>query len=663
MYSTNGKQYFYECWLNFDDSLFQYSRNNNISFILIVSQLKRGLILMNTDRISRSPELNKTLCNEYDEKDFSLLIDKLERVSKQLNQNHYIKGTASILTRIIEDAKSPTMILFTGKERVGKTTLINVLLGRKLLAPSQKFPTSINTFIRFGEEEYIKAVFSDGVTVTFDIEKIHFFTASNHSIAQVLRQYLEYIEIYIPHDVLKNAILVDSTALEIGENNRAYIKPTLLRRVDEIFYVISDTSIMTEPEINFLQTLANQSLKPYIIKNQNKAISGHIHMNTQFEEEDAKAYCEDILNVSTYKALEAQKTNNMQLFIDSQISTLTHVIQSLTANPLKKQRTIIQQFMNWLQLFHKELELILEREPLQSAIFNMKEYSTNLTDVTYSQRDLEVVKSYEEEYETVSKIFLQTQTLYQLLQLISTEAYLRDKDVETFEGIAVTYQQTVRDYRNLHRQYLVELSQLEKMQSKLNNKRFMQVLLKNNDRDKLMKSRIDSLNNLRNQCEDYVETIKKMETKLLKELNFIQFHLTKLAEQKLSTILEQVNAVNVQRNEQTLHFKSYQNKVGEFMCIVEAQCYLVDEIKPYLVGEDSPLLPQEKHTVASLINQFGEIDITEDGGITQLTVSTTNEMKPISINFESNYPLHPLQLTQEDILSTIPHVPEIINNL
>ena len=76
------------------------------------------------------------------------LIERLKPLHVILSQNSYVKDTTYRLKRIIDDAGSKPIILFLGKERDGKTTLINSLLGRKLLEDNKNEPKHVNTFIK-----------------------------------------------------------------------------------------------------------------------------------------------------------------------------------------------------------------------------------------------------------------------------------------------------------------------------------------------------------------------------------------------------------------------------------------------------------------------------------------------------------------------------------
>lgn len=125
------------------------------------------------------------------------LVDRLRQLHGIIVQNTYVKDTAKHLNRIIQDANNQTMILIVGKERVGKTTLVNGLLGRHVLPVSEQHPTGVNTFLRYGEHEEIRAYFLDGVVAIFDMSKLELLTTGDTFASEILREHLDYLEVYL----------------------------------------------------------------------------------------------------------------------------------------------------------------------------------------------------------------------------------------------------------------------------------------------------------------------------------------------------------------------------------------------------------------------------------------------------------------------------------
>lgn len=264
------------------------------------------------------------------------LIERMKPLHVMLEQNTYITDTTKRLKLIIEDAREKEALLFLGKERVGKTTLINALLGRELLSVSTKNPTSVNTLIKYGERECVKAYFYDGMIATFDIDKIQLLTTGDTFSAQIIREHLDYIEVYIQHELLQHATIVDTVALQVGADNTAYFSNVMLERVQEVFWVLRNGSAATLDEYNLLVKMNEQNIKPYFIVN---AVDERAATTSDFMKEELARYgelCKEMLSVSALQAIEAKKTNNTQLLIDSNITQLAQLVKEVAHNPAKK---------------------------------------------------------------------------------------------------------------------------------------------------------------------------------------------------------------------------------------------------------------------------------------------------------------------------------------
>ena len=585
------------------------------------------------------------------------LIERLKPLQVILSQNTYVKDTTRRLNRIIEDAENQPIILILGKERVGKTTLINSLIGRSLLEDSTHSPTILNTFIRYGEQECIKATFLDGMIASFDLSKLHLLTVSDTYSAQIIREHIDYIEVYIKHDLLKNVTLVDSTALEVGSNNTAYFSHSLLQRVDEVFWVLRSGSSATEDEVNFLNKLESLGHKPHLIVNAIDQSNSNVH---QFIESEKLRYGNkvgEIVAVSALLAMEARKTNNTQLLIDSKIAELSQLMQRLMVDQQKKTRHVTELFVHWLERLRKEIEVIPEREPYISAYENLLQYSNDIEhEFTLQQRDSALITSYEEEYQQVSQVFKEVQTLYQLLQKLASDLYLRDSLIEQFEEIAILYQKNVREYRKLHVDYSMEYARFEKQYKKLTG-HVLSFPLNGTELDHEMKDRIKSLNKLQLQCALKVEQIQKYEEFVCKNLYPVQNRLNELASKRLKEIFNQVSDLNLQRKKEHTFLKSYADKLAEFDCIVESQVFLREAVLPYLTEGDLLLTDQEKTHVQNSIECICAVDLTHQSLYNRLNIKESDDLMA-QLEFESKYKLVGLSLTENDVRSDIPELPK-----
>ncbi|MEG0472153.1 MAG: GTPase [Solibacillus sp.] len=584
------------------------------------------------------------------------LIERLKPLHVVLSQNSYVKDTTRRLKRMIDDSESQPMLLLLGKERVGKTTLINSLLGRALFTVGNSQPTSISTFIRFGEQEYIKAYFLDGVIATFDISKLHLITVSDTFSAQIIREHLDYIEVYIKHDLLKEVTLVDSVALEVGPNNTAYFSQTLLQRVDEVFWVLRNGSPATEDEVNLLKKMQTFAIVPHFIVNGIDEAEGDV---TQFIASEKARYGHligDVIAVSADQALEARKTHNMQLLIDSRITQLSQLIQRIVSDQDKKTRHVSEQLIHWLERLRKEVEMIPTREPYLSAFESVERFNSEAEfEFTRQQRDTALISSYEEEYEKISSIFQNVQTLYQLLQKLASELYLRDAQVEKYEENAALYQQFVRDYRKLHGEYSMEFTRFEKQFKKMTGKS-LTFPIHEPEIAGFLKERLATLNKIQQQCAEKLEVIQKYEVYVCENLYAVQNRLNDLAAKRLKSIISQLSDLNSQRKNERMHLKSYVNKLAEFNCILEAQSFLREAVLPYIEGEQLPLSEQEKLHVHNTIDCICAVDLTHEALTKRSTIPEPDNLMS-QFEFESKYKLVGLSLTESDVKSDLPELP------
>ena len=604
---------------------------------------------------------NQHSINEEEQTDLQQLIERLKPLHIILSQNSYIKDTTSRLKRIIDDANSQPIVLFVGKERVGKTTLINGLIGRNLLEDSPLEPTSVNTFLKYGEEECIKAVFLDGMVATFDISKLELLTVSTTESAQIIREHIDFLEVYIQHDLLKKMTIVDSVSLEVGANNTAYISYSLLQRADEVFWILRGDSAATEAEIKLLHKLHSFGKNIHLVVNGIDKMEESVETFIDAELTRYGSYISEVVAVSVLQALEAGKTNDTQLLIDSRITELSQLLYQLVSNKEKKTRHVTELFIHWLELLRKEIELIPSREPYKSAFENVEQYHSN-TDLEFTrqQRDMALITSYEEEYENVSKVFKEVQTLYQLLQKLSSDLYLRDPIVEKYEEMAGLYQKNVRDYRKLHVEYTMEYARLEKQFKKQTGNSFV-FPLEESEQTPLVMERIETLNKMQAQCEEKFELIKKYEQSVCKKLYTAQNRLNELAAKRLETIINQVSELNLQRKRERTYIKSYANKLSEFNCIIEAQSFVKDAVQPFLLESTLPFSEQEKVHIRNTIECIMAVDLTHQSLYKQLNIAEPADLLA-QMDFEMKYKLIGLSLTEADVVSELPEMPKEIKN-
>ncbi|KOP78472.1 GTP-binding protein [Lysinibacillus sp. FJAT-14745] len=587
------------------------------------------------------------------------LVDHLRQLHGIIIQNTYVKDTAKHLNRIIQDANNETMILIVGKERVGKTTLVNGLLGRQVLPVNDQHPTGVNTFLRYGEHEEIKAYFLDGVVAIFDMSKLELLTTGDTFASQILREHLDYLEVYLKNDLLKSVTIIDSVSLEAGGGEMAYFPEAMMNRVDEIFWVLRSGSMAIYPEILLMETLKNKGVEPLCVVN---AIDSNENTKAfiRAEKERLGHLISDFVAISAREAIEAKQTNSDELWQKSQYKQLISEIHRVAENSDKKTYGILIRFLQWLERFHFELAVIPQRDPFQSAVENIEKYAGD-TQYEFSryQRDLAIVTEYEHEYEQVASVFKNVQTLYQLLQIISQNEYFQDEIVESFSEKAVFYQQMLREYRNMHSEYMREYDRLDAQHKKIHGKGLMKAIFGQHTQNGFFKERVNKLNKQQVVCIAQFNKVQEAEAIMLQSIHSIQSYLMELTKIRLVRIEQKVQELNQQRSKEKSQLKLYSNKLNEFSCLIEAQGYIKDNIQPFLMDEQMPLKEKDIEMLKETITSIISIDLTKNGLLARSQMNNKMESTAIPFDVQKKYPLHTLALTEVDVKSNdIPEIPK-----
>ncbi|MGE7093220.1 dynamin family protein [Lysinibacillus sp. NPDC048646] len=590
------------------------------------------------------------------------LVDRLRQLYGIIAQNTYVKDTAKHLNRIIQDANNQTMILIVGKERVGKTTLVNGLLGRSVLSVNDKNPTGVNTFLRYGEHEEVKAYFLDGVVAVFDMSKLELLTTGDTFASQILREHLDYLEVYLKNDLLKSVTIIDSVSLEAGGGEMAYFSESLINRVDEIFWVLRSGSKAINAEILLIETLKNKGVEPLCVIN-GIDTNDDPEAFMRAEKERIGQLMSDFVAISATNALEAQQSDNEELWHKSRYDNLIAQIHRVAANSDKKTYAILIRFLQWLERFRFELTVIPQRDPFQSAVENIEKYAGD-TQFEFSryQRDLAIVQEYEQEYELVANVFKKVQTLYQLLQTISQNDYLQDENVDSFTERAISYQQLLREYRNMHSEYMREYERLDAQHKKIHGKGLMKAIFGHHTQNEFFKDRVNKLNEQQVVCITQFNKVQEAEASMLQAVYSVQNYLMDLTKKRLGRIEQKVQELNQQRAKEKRQLKLYAEKLNEFSCLIEAQGYIKEVIQPFLMDDKLPLRAKDQEMLKETINNIMTIDLSRNGLLARSQMNNKMENKAIPFEMKEKYLLHTLALTETDVISNdIPEIPRKLN--
>ncbi len=328
-------------------------------------------------------------------------------------------------------------------------------------------------------------------------------------------------------------------------------------------------------------------------------------------------------------------------------------------NSDKKTYAIIIRFLQWLERFRFELTVIPQRDPFQSAVENIEKVAGDSQyEFSRYQRDLAIVQEYEQEYGQVANVFKNVQTLYQLLQTISQNDYLQDDYVEQFTEKAIVYQQALREYRNMHNEYMREYERLDAQHKKIHGKGLMKAIFGQHTQNEFFKERVLRLNEQQEECVSQYAKVREAEASIMDEMQTVQSYLIGLSKQRLARIEKRVKELNQQRAKEKKQLKLYAAKLNEFSCLIEAQGFIKDNIQPFLMEDSMPLRIKDQQMLKETIDSIIDIDLSKNGLLARSQMN--NKMESIEIPFEvhSKYPLQELRLAETDVKSNdIPAIP------
>lgn len=590
-------------------------------------------------------------------------VAKLQSLNKILSKNSYVKETTKVLNYIIKDAMNSPIILLAGITGTGKTSLINALLRRPILSPKIEVTTAVNCIICFGEKEEVRAHFFDGQVASFDIDKVELFTSLDTSSARILREGLDFIEIYVNNELLKIITLIDTTPLQLSGKETAYIKESILNRADDIFWVFKYGQRFVPEELKLIEKLKEKRLTPLGIVNGIDLIESEENKQLSTYEKELKKYVRATVSVSAKEAQEAIVEQDSEKWQHSQMDLLLEELKKAANNHQRRLAFIAERFIHWLNRFQTELEIIQEREPYKSSYQIVKDYAENFesieTEKVIQNKQISKLTSL---YEETSNIFKEVETLYQLIHVIVENSYLtKNGQLSAFKEKANQYLLTVREYRKLYHHYMEEYEILEKNHQKTNGKSLFKYLFGNNKEDDgYYKDEIEKLNFKQQIIEKKYNSILLEEENLLKSFDEIRELFNQLIKEKLASILKEFSSLRFERSSQDSKIQKAVRRLAGFNSIVEAQTFLLKFVKECVLSGEIVLTKEQEEKIKHTLQAIENVNLDY-----QVYVDQWKQGKPISHEkiqsmVEEKNPFYPLKMTTNDIRVKIEEPPKLI---
>lgn len=589
---------------------------------------------------------------------------KLRYLNKLLSKNSYVRETTKILKYIIQDASNNTIVLFAGMTDSGKTSLVNALLKRPILSTNVAVATEVNTIICYGEKEKVCAHFLDGQIASFDIHQVELFTSLETSSAKILRDSLDFIEIYVQNDLLKMVTLIDTTPLQISGNDTAYIKESILNRADDIFWIFKYGLPIVPEELKLLEKIKGKNIIPLGILNGLDLIDLNHKDSISSYEEQVSSYVRDLICISSKEALESVslKDDNDEKWRHSQIDLVIKELEKTANNQAKRLAYLTERFIHWLKRFQTEIEIIPEREPYQTSFLTLKEYVEHFEErqaIEAAQNSYTLELSVK--YEKKSTIFKKVDTLFQLIQVIESKPFCDNTQLFTFNNQAKQYLLRVREYRKLRQEYTHIYELLDKKHQKVNGLTLLKFIFGKRQENEYFVDQIEKLNERQQILEKKYHLLKIEEKNLLKSFEKTKDLLNKVVQEQLAMILKDFSTIEFQRNTENAKIQTAIKKLKGFDSIVEAQSFILKFVSDYVLKEGYILTKEEKTKLQEILQAIEKTVFDYPAYIEQYEqMGPINNVEIQKLIIEKN-PFYSCHITEDHIRVQLDEPPKILN--
>lgn len=359
-----------------------------------------------------------------------------------------------------------------GQFSSGKSSLINNLIGRRILPTMLSETTAFTTYIYYGEQEYAEIVTADK-TIQFDVEQLMALSQRNlqspTSVSELLRietiQNTDILEInvYLNHELFKTGIvLVDTPGLNTIISNHENRTTDIIPKAHAVLYVMGKA--LTAADVQLIASIDQLGIDVMFIrtkldelrKDENDTPQKIMHQDQQLLEEAIGREAiyfgvtneADLLVFPHWKSLMDKFIAYLQQdFVqnveqkknDSVVRQLDQLKETFLINlEERKQQYEASQSIQDQDLVQKTQQLQADIEYVNERIQKQQDHFHSM----FATTKIAIEKTYEAQFKTALEAFKQSLKSYQTVEQLQQGA-----EVETEKQIQ-QLTQTVKQYTN-----------------------------------------------------------------------------------------------------------------------------------------------------------------------------------------------------------------------
>jgi GTP-binding protein EngB required for normal cell division len=201
--------------------------------------------------MSGPPEQDPLKVFKSMQRELAALIARQRAVADVLESAELHEAATALLQRVNEDV---FRVLVLGEFKRGKSTVVNALLGEKVLPAFARPCTAVISEVKYGEERRAVLHPHDGrPPIEIPVERLAEFITIDDE-AEAARNEYQLAEIYWPLELCRDGVQLADSPGTNEDAIRDEVTGGYLSRADAIVYVIAATSPFSESERRYLET-------------------------------------------------------------------------------------------------------------------------------------------------------------------------------------------------------------------------------------------------------------------------------------------------------------------------------------------------------------------------------------------------------------------------
>ncbi len=301
-------------------------------------------------------------------------IDSLAEISSRRGNEKIADNLKEIREKLIENRFH---LVVLGQFKRGKSTLINSIIGDKVLPTSVVPLTSIVTILKYGQEEQIEVIFEEGNRRLITRNELPDYVTERGNPKNTKK--VKQVEIAFPSPFLKDGVfIIDTPGVGSTFENNTEMTYNYLPKVDAALFLLAVDPPISQSEIEFLKDVQQYVEKIFFIQNKIDYLDEEERLESmtfsrQVIEEALGRDGIEIHPLSAKLALEAKKTNDEEMLRQSRLPEFDAVLGQFLLKA--KGKTVLRSALNGTRklLSDEELTIQLENQAIETPLEQLEE--------------------------------------------------------------------------------------------------------------------------------------------------------------------------------------------------------------------------------------------------------------------------------------------------